>query len=325
MLAVVDALAGQPHVVELCRRAQIAVGTWKAITVNDVLDADTDTGRNMRTSQVVAASRVQRSTRVIRRARHISVLLGIAVEVYRGRELGRDERMHLVTASPGHQQRGLPNVYAMTVCPPRQRARLSTPHPGAFAQVNHFGHLPPYGGLSPTPHLLELLPIAPADAVEDAEPPPAAQPRRRRRTGQALAHELLAHPGMILLHGTRPGTIAAMLAAQQGGGWHGLTLADHLLDAARRRGIPTWEAARNPWGLLKTLLADVDPIADVVLGTNAPPTPEKPCGQTACDSHGWINHAGSAAKCPHCPPSIRATPPELSGPADVDTPGEAPF
>ena len=303
MAAVIRGLAQQPYVIALCRREQIAVTTWVAIVMNDVADADS-TGRGMRTSQVVAAARVQRSERTVRRARHVAVKLGLAVEVYRGRELSYDERMSLIKAQPGHQQRGLPNIYCMTVCPPRQRARLSTPRPGQFAQVIPFGHLPPEGGLGLPTHLLKQLSITAAGAAEDAEPPPAAHPRRRSRPGQALAHEILGHPGMTLLSETRPGTLAPQLGAHQAGGWHGLALADALLDEAIRRGIPTWAPARHPWGLLKTLLANVDPIAEIHLHGPADLSPD-PCGKPECDGYGWINTPAGAAKCPHCPPAVR--------------------
>lgn len=307
MVVLVRGLAKQPYLIALCRKEQIAVTTWVAVVLNDIVDADS-TGRGMRTSQVVAASRVQRSARTVRRARHVAVKLGLAVEVYRGRELTHSERLDLIKDQPGHQQRGLPNTYFMTVCPPRQRAQISTPRPGQFAQVIRFGHLPPVGGLGFPPHLLEQLSITAAGASEDAEPPPAAHPRRRSRPGQALAHEILAHPGMILLHAVPAGTLSPQLGAHHAGGWHGLALADALLTEATRRGIPTWAPAQSPWGLLKTLLASIDPIAEVyrgdTAGTSVVETPQA-CGIAPCDGHGWVNHPGSVSKCPHCPPGVR--------------------
>ncbi|MGB7425060.1 MAG: hypothetical protein WA903_09175, partial [Ornithinimicrobium sp.] len=319
--------AQQPYLIALCRKEQIAVTTWVAVVLNDIVDAD-NTGRGMRTSQVVAASRVQRSARTIRRARHVAVKLGLAVEVYRGRELTHDERLNLIKDHPGHQHRGLPNTYFMTVCPPRQRAQISTPRPGQYAQLIRFGHLPPVGGLGFPPHLLEQLFIAAADASEDAEPPPAAHPRRRSRSGQALAHELLAHPGMILLHGIRAGTLAPQLGAHHAGGWHGLALADALLQEATHRGIPTIAPAHHPWALLKALLSSIDPVASIYRGDPLSPSTieaSQSCGIDPCDGHGWINHPGSVSKCPHCAPGVRANRPDFTtGPEDGDL-WEPPF
>ncbi len=324
MQRVIRVLAAQPYVQRLCRAQHIAVDTWAAIALNDAVDADTSTGRGMRTSQTVAAARVGRSERVVRRARAISVRLGILVELYRGRELSGDERRHLLADSPGHTQRGIPNQYAMTVCPPRQRARVSIPRAGEHAQVlphiDGFGHLPPEGGLSLSTHLLELLTLAGADAPDQTEPPPAAQQRRRRSPGLALAVGIHHHPATgWLTHDTRPGRLAAQLTPYAHGGWSSHDLATELHHQARTAGIPTWQPPRSPYGLFKTLLQRIDPHADVHLGTgpaypNAAPSPGtrvEPCGRPECDGHGWITHhdhtgrATSAAPCPHCPPAAR--------------------
>ena len=317
MLRIVRALATQPYVSDLCRETEIAVDTWLAITVNDVIAADTATGRGMRTSQVVASDPVSRTPRTVRRARSVSVRLGILVELYRGRELSRDERLALLAESPGHGQRGIPNVYAVTVCPARQRARISTPRPGRYAQVYRFVHLPPVGGLSLSTHLLDIIRYAAAGASAGPEPPPAAQPRRPRRPGMALAHELMRHPGLVRLLGVRPGTIAGQLAAYQRGGWHGTDLANAVLEVAAGRGIPTWRQAREPYALLKALLSRIDTVADVHLGTGTPaPAAETtpagmPCRHPGCD-HGWIDDVDTRGytvtrPCPLCPPAARAS------------------
>lgn len=335
MERIIRVLTSQPHVAALCREQQIAVDTWAAIAFNDALDADTATGRGMRTSQAVAAARVGRSERVVRRARAISVRLGIMVELYRGRELSGDERKSLHAQSPGHRQRGLPNHYAMTVCPPRQRARVSTPRAGHHAQVlphvEGFGHLPPEGGLSLPSHLLKILTLAAADASEKTEPPPAAQHRRPARPGIALAIATMTHPACAWLLGqVRPGRIAGQLAGYQRGGWSSHDLATELTHQARQAGIPTWEPPRSPLGLLKVLLRHIDPHADVHLGTGPAfpgqiaqlEAPTEPCGRSACDGHGWITTTSatgyrSARPCPNCPPAVRRN--------DVDVDQEPPF
>lgn len=323
MLRVVRALASQPYLARLCREAGVAVDTWAAITTNDVLDADASSGHGMRTSQVVAAARVQRSEKQVQRVRAINVRLGLMLEYYRGRELSGHERQALLERSPGHKQRGFPNAYAVGVFPPRQRGRISTPDPGQFSQVKANVHLPVRGTGSLVTHLLGLLPIAAADAAEGTEPPPAAQPRRRRRPGMTLAHEFLAHPGLRLFTGVAAGTLAGQLAPYQAGGWHGLALADKVLEEAQWVGIDPRHAARRPHAALKAILSHIDPVAAVVQGPadfdQAPVAPTgtaEPCGAPNCD-HGWI-HLGDnlVGKCPNCATGVRASAPADPGPGD---------
>lgn len=343
LLTVIRVLGRQPYVTDLCRREGIAVETWQAIVTNDALDADSD-GRNMRTTKTVAAARVGRGEEQVKRARRIAVRLGIMVEVFRGRELTKVERMTLTARHPGHRQRGLASNYSMTICGPRQRARIAIPRPGEFAQVHPPPRanvpLPPKGGLSLLTHLLQLLPLTAADASEEAEPPSAARHRRKRRPGMTLAFEVLAHPGLaVLLAGVRPGTIAAQLAPHHAGAWHGHSLAAAMLVEADRLGISTRESARSPWALIKVLLSQIDPVADVHLGTGTRlgsssstlPTQPESCGEPDCDGFGWINGVdepgyGYARPCPDCPPSVRANRAgELAPTARLDGDDEPPF
>jgi len=304
MLRVIDALTAQLHVHELCRAAGISVATWKAATINDVLDADDRTGRAMSTSQVVAGSRLNRDEKQIQRARRINVQLGILVEYYRGRELSGVERHQLLADCPGHKQRGIPNAYAMGVFPPRQRQRISTPRPGHFSQVQANVHLPRRGYVSLFAHLPGQLPITAADASEAKDAPSAPPPRRKRRPGLALAHELLAHPGLRLFTGVPAVTLAGQLAPYHRGGWHGFELADVLIETATGMHINHTRPAMRPHAALKTLLSQVEPIVDVV---QVPELPAKACKRTDCDGHGWILVGENTyAKCPDCPTSIRA-------------------
>lgn len=325
MLTVLRALARQPHVIALCKTRQVALDTWLAIAINDALDADSNTGRDLQTSQLIAGARVNKSERTVRRARSVSVQLGILIEVYRGRELTRTERLDLIRSSPGHKQRGYPNTYAVTVCPPRQRHRISIPGPGEYAQVNPHGqrfvHLPPLGGFRTDTHLLEILTFALADAQTEKEPPPAAQPRRKRRPGLALAHDVCAHPRVRSLFGVAAGTLAAQLGPYQHGGWQGHQLAAELFRTADLMGINTWEPAHAPHALLKTLLSRIDPVADVHLATGLAPEDEadthyvdphtgevfqtheeaSPCTHPQCDGFGFTKHEdGSLSRCAHC-------------------------
>ncbi|MGJ9414422.1 hypothetical protein ACHAAC_17110 [Aeromicrobium sp. CF4.19] len=317
MRRVLTALADQPHTKHLCGAAQIAVKTWLAVAINDALDADDATGRGMRTSQAVAAARVGRSERTVRRARAVSVRLGVLVELYRGRELSGDERLALYDEKPGHKQRGYPNVYAVTVCPRRQRGRVAVPRPGRWAVVRShlegFGHLPPLGGVSSNSNVEDGFPFAVATAPRDAEPAPPALRSRRRRPGIGLAYRTLAHHALSqLLQGVRPGAAAALFIHHDRGGWTSDALATALRQTAQHRGVGPWANVHSPYGLLKTLLAEVDADARAYLTLGIPtplPEPVDPCGGPNCDGHGWsyLQIAGveHARPCPDCPPTIR--------------------
>ncbi len=339
MLRIVRALSRQPYVARLCRAEGIAVDTWYAITVNDVLDADSN-GRGMRTSKVVAATRVGRQEKAVQRARSISVRLGILVELYRGRELSGDERRRLIREHPGHKQRGIPSVYAVAVITSRHRARVAVPEPGKFAQVlpqtESFVHLPVGTRFSPIRHLFEVLPLAAAHAARADESMGKSRSRRRRRPGGGLAVNVLAQSTLsILFEGIRPGQIAAQLAPYEAGGWHGHDLAAALLVEAARIGVSRWERARSPFGLLKTLLAGVvhSPAIHAALTggghdngahTTGAAARTQPCGGSQCDGYGWINSVTDAGytvtrPCPDCPPSIRSTAPA------TEFDGELPF
>lgn len=319
MLSVLQALARQRQTKVLCRAAQIAVDTWLAVAINDALDADDATGRGMRTSQAVAAARVGRSERTVRRARAVSVRLGVLVELYRGRELSGAERLALYDEKPGHKQRGFPNVYAVTVCPRRQRGRVDVPRPGRWAVVRSqrdgFGHLPPLGGVSEESNVEEGFPYAVADAPREAEPAPPALKRRVRRPGIGLAYRTVAHQSLSpLLSGVRPGSAAALFAEHDRGGWTAESLAHALRREVQRRCISLHANVRRPYGLLKSLLEAVGPSAAAYFTSAALPLQEtvpavEPCGGEQCDGHGWtyvqLDGVEYAEPCPDCDPEIR--------------------
>lgn len=339
MLRIVRALSRQPYVARLCRAEGIAVDTWYAITVNDVLDADSN-GRGMRTSKIVAAARVGRQEKAVQRARSISVRLGILVELYRGRELSGDERRRLIREHPGHKQRGIPSVYAVAVVTARHRARVAVPESGKFAQVfpqsESFVHLPVGTGFPLIRHLFEVLPLAAAHAARAEESMEKGRSRRRRRPGSGLAVDVLTQSTLsFLFEGIRPGQIAAQLAPYEAGGWHGHGLAAALLAEAAQLGVSRWERARSPFGLLKALLAGIvhsRAVHAALTGagpdngahaTGAAARPQ-PCGGAQCDGYGWINSVTDAGytvtrPCPDCPPSIRSTAPA------TEFDGELPF
>lgn len=319
-LRLVQQMQHQRVVIEACKAAQVAVSTWLAVAVNDAKDADYRTGRNMRTSQVVAAQRINRSDRTVRRARAVSVRLGLMVEIYRGRELSGDERIALVKEKPGHQQRGIPNVYAMTVCPTRTRQRISIPRPGRFAHImplgnpqpQRFVHLPPEGAGFHLELLLMNLPPPSADAAESPEPPSAAQQQRKRRAGIGLAHTIRTHPGTApIFHDAPAWLLAPLLGPYQRGGWTPIALALEVRHKITLATIPTWQPAHAPKGLLGWALDQIDPIMDVHLGYTDPDEPH-PCTNPDCDGYGFINTTTvdgreTATICTHCTPTTEVT------------------
>jgi hypothetical protein len=325
-------LAEQPEVAAVCRQNGIAVRTWLAIATNDALDAR-DGGRIMSTSQAIAAARVNRSEEAVKRARKVSVLVGVAIEVYRGRQLGQIERVALLRRSPGHKQRGLPSVLSLGLFPPQVRRRIAVPEFGRWAQVfpqltivdDSFVPLPSFRKVHLKSYLINdsLLQAAGA-AVEKEEAPPPQKKRWRPPPGYVFAAELLAERDLQpFLCAVSPSRSAALLLPHSRGGWTPPALAQALRTEADRRRLHVWEPATSPYGALKMLLqsVDVDARAHFTLGVAAePPAPLTPCGGADCDGHGWIFVADtrgyeSARPCPECPPGLRAgRPPSLAGP-----------
>jgi len=305
-------LATQPETAELCKASGgLDVSTWAAHMVNDIMDADICTGRGMYTSQVVAAERIGRDVKQVARARWVSIQLGIMVEYFRGYQLSGEQRLELLEDDPDNEQRGIPNAYAIAIFPARQRRRITIPKPGCYAQVDTNVDLPSFTHLGLSAHLLGPLSFAAADATEPAAPSAAPLPRRKRRPGSDLAHEMLAHPGLRLFTGVRAGFLAAQLKAYRLGGWHGYELADVLIQTATDLGWDTTRRVRKPPAALKTLLSHIDPIRDVVMGEPAPVTPEavaraerelKHLNAGECDT-GWIQVGAAFARCPHCAPA----------------------
>jgi len=113
---------------------------------------------------------------------------------------------------------------------------------------------------------------------------------------------MLAHPGLRLFTGVPAVTLAGQLAPYRDGGWHGLELADVLIETAKAMHINHTHRAIRPHAALKTLLSQVEPLVDVIQVAELPVA----CGRADCD-HGWILLGENTyAKCPDCPTSIRA-------------------
>lgn len=258
------ALAGTEAFARLCRDKRVGEGISPntCATAFEVMAelADTATGE-LRASMRALGARLGRGEKTIQRARRVATSLGLLLEVYGARELGKAERDVLVGEHGRHPQRGITNVWQLAFIPPRVRERFSTATPGQFIRIKCFGRLPPKGVSLPISHLWNLVTTVAADATKTEAAPP---PRRQggRRPGSALAIELLNSPHQRFITGTSPGRLAGLLAPYQRGGWRGDDLALVLLDEARSRGWDTTRPARAPLAALKALLERIETIAD---------------------------------------------------------------
>lgn len=335
-LRTVHALATTETLRVLCADvgSGISPATWVAAMT--VLTELSDASGELRASEAQIADRLGRDERTVRRARAVAARLGLLVEVYRGRQLGYEERMVLVKEHGRHPQRGIPSVWQLGMCSPARRARLSTPRAGRWCRYQGFDHLPPKGVARPITHLWDYLTTAAADAAREEE---AASPPRSRRRGSVLAIELLESEHQRFICGVSPGRLAGLLAPYHAGGWRGDDLALVVVDEARRLGWDPSTPARAPLAALKVILEGIDPVADPVdawagalcsvcwrqpgrrrhlpLGTQSVcPTcwealrhsisDEGPCTHPGCD-HGWIEVEpaaggwhGRVARCPAC-------------------------
>lgn len=338
-LRTVHALAGTETLRTLCAEvgSGIAPTTWVATMT--VLVRLADEAGELRASEAQIADVLGREVRTVRRARAVAAHLGLATEVYRGRNLSYEERMTLVREHGRHPQRGIPSVWQLGMCAPARRARLSTPTAGRWTRLRGFDHLPPKGAARSITHLWDLLTTAAADAAREAE---AAPPPQRRRRGSALGIELLDHQRFIV--GVSPGRLAGLLAPWEAGGWRGSDLAVLVIDEARRLGWDPSRPARAPLAALKVILEGIDPVADpttawagelctvcylrpgrvrhLPLGDHSvcptcwehirhPHDETETCTHPGCD-HGWIEVEPAQdgwhrllAKCPACHPGPR--------------------
>ncbi|WP_115924513.1 hypothetical protein [Calidifontibacter indicus] len=130
----VQALAATSEVREACRRHEIAVTTWCAVMTSAAMHADGRTGE-LRAEKAIVAADCTREAKTVQRALAIAAEFGIAMELYRGRELGRDERMALAAEFGRHPQRGIPSVWQLAYIPPlisRRFTRLTRQHAGRW-------------------------------------------------------------------------------------------------------------------------------------------------------------------------------------------------
>lgn len=278
--ALITRIATTPECRDLCKQHQIALQTWVAVMTAAALAADTATGMCWATQETIAAT-VNRRAKVVQRAFTIARALGMALEVYRGRELGREERLqlHRDSAGAGHPQRGIPSGWQLAVIPPATAAKFSTPHPGRFTYWSRFDHLPLWGQFSTTSHLGHHHLCA---LTGTTEPASRARPQRKRArvdpAAWSMAAELLRR--LPWLAGERTGRLAPCLHrfATATTPWTALDVIDALGDQATRTGrdfttLNTATIRTRPVVLLAGLLRTLDEITDYPGPAFAPELP----------------------------------------------------
>ena len=266
--ALIRSVARSPECVALCKKHQIAVTTWAAAMTAAAIEADTSTGMCWAAYETIGAM-INRRRKVVQRAFTVARALGLALEVYRGRELGREERLqlHRDSAGAGHPQRGIPSGWQLAAIPPATAARFSTPHPGRFCMWSTFDHLPLWGSFSPTSHVAITYLCTLTGTTEAATRP---QPRRRPNRSDPRARALAA--GMVRrvswLAGERPDRLAPCLSrfATAATPWSAPDVVGMLENQAARAGRRFAELDRaeisRPWALLAAMLRTIDPISD---------------------------------------------------------------
>lgn len=314
-VAIIEDLATDPGVQLLCRQHEIAVATWAAAMIAAAIEADTITGVCQKTYAHLAAS-ISRESKVMQRAFAVSRALGLALEVYRGRELSKDERMALVEQYGTHPQRGIPEGWQLGLIPDRIAARFSTPRPGCWCWFSRFVHLPPLGGVCS--HTYLLTSHLSATGEKAAASRRQHRRKRRRRIDPAvdrLAAEVAQNVPWCATESRTRLAPALHRFATAIVPWNGVDVADAIRGVAMRqqRDLAALHPAaiERPAALLATLLRDLDPEAD------HPSAPAFPDTHTvdglSCDGHGWITlldehgRATAAAPCPACPRSARAS------------------
>ena len=286
----VQALAATSEVREACRRRQIAVTTWCAVMTSAAMHADGRTGE-LRAEKAIVAADCTREAKTVQRALAIAAEFGIAMELYRGRELGRDERMALAAEFGRHPQRGIPSVWQLAYIPPtisRRFTRLTRQHAGRW--VIYLGTHQPgntdsaaCGVRPPSPlgaafHLTNLQlrnlqghrPAASGRRKDAASPRPSPRkrvdPRRRAATAHLAAQVATGLPWLAGEPLSRL-TPALMRFATANTPWTGADVLAALADQALRRGhrlldLDPHLIQTRPAVVLAGLLRDLDVEAD---------------------------------------------------------------
>lgn len=313
-LAIVDELATDPGVHALCRQHNIAVVTWVAAMTTAAIEADTTTGVCHATYVHLGAA-ISRGEKQIQRAFAVSRALGLALEVYRGRELSKDERMQLVEQYGTHPQRGIPQGWQLGLIPDRIAARFSTPRAGQWCWFSRFVHLPPLGGVCSHTYLLTShLGAASEKAAASRR---QHRPKRKRRIDPAtarLAAEVAQNVPWCATESRTRLSPPLHRFATASVPWNGVDVADAIRGVGMRQQLDLATlhpaAVERPAALLAKLLRELDPVVD---HPSAPAFPvEHQVNGHVCDGAGWITllddrgRATAAVPCPACPPIARA-------------------
>lgn len=342
MLEIIDKIIDHPAVVA-ARGQKIGREGLRAIWRNDVIDA-AQSGGLLRTSRRHAATRAgyKDGEKTVQKARQIGKLVGLYVELYRGRKLTLNERMNLWSSHDRPKQRGVTSIFAVGVFAPHHAARIATPSTGQFAEIlpqdspqRHTAtpHLRS-GSVLNLPHLLRELTSAAADAAGQLKTKETATRSRSARAGTSLAIEILRDPVLgRVFDGIRPGRMAGQLKPYEQAGWRPAPLVAALRREASTLRVSLWEPARSPFGLLKTLLRGIGIIPDVDAALYSPapssqyttPPRSEPCGGVDCDGYGWINSLTDAGHsiarpCPDCAPAVRSSHVDVAALAVDDLP-----
>ena len=267
--ALIRSVARSPECLALCKQQQIAAVTWTAVMLSAAYEADTITGMCWASYEAIGAP-VNRRHKVVQRAFTVARALGLALEVYRGRELGRDERLqlHRDSGGAGHPQRGIPSGWQLAAVPPTTAARFSTPHPGRFTMWSRFDHLPPWGSFSLTSHVGTHHLCTLTGTTEAASRP---GPRQKRVQADPRTRLLAAEMARIVpwLAGESPGRMWPCLNrfATASPAWSAADVLGALRDAATREGrdlaqLDTTTIRTRPAILLAGLLRQLDPVQD---------------------------------------------------------------
>lgn len=321
-LRLIKRVAKRPECHRLCRQLGLAVDTFVHVMTAAAIAADGSTGMLWASQHVVAAA-VNRQDKVVQRALRVAAACCLATEVYRGRELGKEERLTLVEQHGRHPQRGIPSGWQLAFIPPRTAARFSTASPGRFCSVQPFVHLPPEGG-----HGLHTHHIWTTLCAENGEQNDAASRRQQPRLGRrhdpgaySLARQLIR--AVPWLAGERPGRLAGALTrfATCSPAWTAPMIVAEIDTAVRRRGhdparLTADRIRTRPAVVLAAILRDVHEVADHHHPTHggwaaAEYVDTRPvCDRDDCD-HGWLTTTdpdtgwsttiwpdGAAHKCP---------------------------
>ncbi len=268
-LALVQSVAVTPECAQVCRRHNIAVATWVAAMTAAAIRADTASG-SCRASYEAIATAIARGTKQVQRAFVVARHFGLALEVYRARELSPLERreMRQQAGTSKNLQAGTTQIWQLAWVPSATAARFSTPCPGRFTMYVSKVHLLPLGRVRGH-HDLTFTHLCALKGT--TEPASRARPTRKRRRADPRAVSLAADMVRRLpwLAGESLGRLAPALHrfATANTPWNAIDVIGALGDHATRTGrtlsaLDTAVIRTRPAGLLAGLLRGLDEVTD---------------------------------------------------------------